>query len=145
MVRAFPCKRKTKGSKIEICLKSGISWIHKAKSGTISTQTSWRAHWRPRIYIDESFQFGSQICPEASSEKIPDAKAAVEKEWKKLETFPAWKLEKVRSKKEIILEAQRQKESPLCLIDGHKSPEECGVRTKTPEEKRSNCSLWWHC
>ena len=39
--------------------------------------------------------------------KIPDARAAVDKEWKKLETLPAWQLEKVKSKKEIILEAQR--------------------------------------
>ena len=33
----------------------------------------------------------------------------MDKEWKKLETIPAWKLEKVRSKKEVILEAQRDK------------------------------------
>ena len=38
---------------------------------------------------------------------IPDAEAAVDKEWKKLETIPAWQLEKVKSKKEVILEAQR--------------------------------------
>ena len=31
--------------------------------------------------------------------KIPDAKAAVEKEWKKLETLPARKLEKIKSKR----------------------------------------------
>ena len=40
---------------------------------------------------------------------IPDAKAAVDKEWKKLETIPVWKLEKVKSKKEVIFEAQRDK------------------------------------
>ena len=39
--------------------------------------------------------------------KIPDAKAAVDKEWKKLETIPAWNLEQVKSKKEVMLEAQR--------------------------------------
>ena len=38
---------------------------------------------------------------------ILDAKAAVDKEWKKLETIPAWSLEEVESKKEVILEAQR--------------------------------------
>ena len=42
---------------------------------------------------------------------IPDAKAAVDKEWQKLETFPAWQLGKVKSKKEIILEAQRDKKN----------------------------------
>ena len=41
--------------------------------------------------------------------KIPDAKAAVDKEWKKIDTIPDWKLEKVRSKKEVILEAQDKK------------------------------------
>ena len=32
--------------------------------------------------------------------KIPAAKAAVDKEWEKLEKIPAWDLTKVRSKKE---------------------------------------------
>ena len=36
--------------------------------------------------------------------KIPDAKAAVDKEWKKLETIPAWDVRKVKSKKEVIKE-----------------------------------------
>ena len=40
--------------------------------------------------------------------KIPEAKAAVDREWKKLETTQAWKLEKVRSTTEVILEAQRK-------------------------------------
>ena len=39
--------------------------------------------------------------------KIPDAKAAVDKEWKKLETIPAWDVKKVKSKKEVIKEAQK--------------------------------------
>ena len=34
--------------------------------------------------------------------KILDAKAAVDKEWKKVETVPAWQLEKVKSKKEVL-------------------------------------------
>ena len=44
--------------------------------------------------------------------KIPDAKAAVEKEWEKLEKIPAWQLTKVKNKKEVIEEAriQEQKE-----------------------------------
>ena len=39
----------------------------------------------------------------------PDANAAVDEEWKKLEKLPAWQLDKVKSKKEVILEAQRDK------------------------------------
>ena len=38
--------------------------------------------------------------------KISDAKAAVEKEWEKLEKIPAWQLAKVRNKKEVIDEAR---------------------------------------
>ena len=41
--------------------------------------------------------------------KIPDATAAVDREWKKLGTVPAWQLEKVKSMKVVILEAQRDK------------------------------------
>ena len=38
--------------------------------------------------------------------KIPAAKAAVDKEWEKLERISAWNLTKVRSKKEVIDEAR---------------------------------------
>ena len=38
--------------------------------------------------------------------KIPAAKAAVDKEWEKLEKIPAWNLTNVRSKKEVIDEAR---------------------------------------
>ena len=38
--------------------------------------------------------------------KIPGTKAAVDKEWEKLEKIPAWVITKVRSKKEVIDEAR---------------------------------------
>ena len=41
--------------------------------------------------------------------KIPAAKAAVDKEWEKLEKILAWDLTKVRSKREVIDEARAQK------------------------------------
>ena len=60
--------------------------------------------------------------------------AAVDKAWKKFETIPAWQLDKVKSKREVILETQRdKKESPHCYIDGHLSSEECRVRTQNSE------------
>ena len=37
---------------------------------------------------------------------MPDAKAAADKEWDKLEKIPAWNLTKVRCKKEVIDEAR---------------------------------------
>ena len=38
--------------------------------------------------------------------KIPAAKAAVDKEWEKLEKIPAWDPSKVRIKKDVIDEAR---------------------------------------
>ena len=37
-----------------------------------------------------------------------DAKAAVGKEWDKLQKMPAWQMTKVRSKREVIQEAQQE-------------------------------------
>ena len=40
--------------------------------------------------------------------RIPDAKAAVEKEWEKLEKISAWQLTKVINKKDVIEEARNK-------------------------------------
>ena len=48
-----------------------------------------------------------KFIPMSQAMKIPDSEAAVDKEWKKLETNPAWQLDKVQNKKEVFLEAQR--------------------------------------
>ena len=36
-----------------------------------------------------------KFIPMLQAKRIPDAKAAVDKEWKKLEASPAWQLDKV--------------------------------------------------
>ena len=46
-----------------------------------------------------------KFIPMPQSLKTPDAKAAVEKGWEKLEKIPSWQLTKVRNKKEVIDEA----------------------------------------
>ena len=55
------------------------------------------------------YNLAHKFIPMPEAMKNPDAKAAANKEWKKLETTPAWQLGKFKSKKEIILEAQRDK------------------------------------
>ena len=50
-----------------------------------------------------------KFIPLLQAMKIPDAKEVVDKKWKKLETIPAWKLEKVKSKKEVMPKAQKDK------------------------------------
>ena len=47
-----------------------------------------------------------KFIPMPQAMKIPAAKAAVDKEWEKLEKMSAWNLTKVRSKKEVIDEAR---------------------------------------
>ena len=46
--------------------------------------------------------------------KIPDAKAAVDKEWEKLEKIPAWQLTKVRNKNEVIAEVRNECRTVHC-------------------------------
>ena len=75
--------------------------------------------------------------------KILDAQAAVDKEWKKLETIPAWQLGKVKSKKEVILEAPRDNKK----VHFAKLMEIChlkkrGVRTQITELGRPNRAPW---
>ena len=67
----------------------------------------------------------------------------MDKEWKKLETIPALQLEKVKSKKEVILEAQRDKKKvhvaslvDVCLL------KKCGMRSKNTEVERQSRAPW---
>ena len=41
--------------------------------------------------------------------KIPDVKEAEDQESEKLEKLPAWQLDQVHSKREVLLEAQKEK------------------------------------
>ena len=50
-----------------------------------------------------------KFLPMLQAMKSPDAKAAVDKELKKLETMPAWQLNKMKSKSEVFREAQRER------------------------------------
>ena len=47
-----------------------------------------------------------KFIPMPQAMKIPAAKAAVDKEWEKLEKVPAWNITKVRNKSEVIAEAR---------------------------------------
>ena len=56
------------------------------------------------FYFDDPLKFDSQIYSYATcDENVGCKKGAVDKEWKKLDTIPAWQLEKVTSKKEAVL------------------------------------------
>ena len=83
-----------------------------------------------------------KFIPMPQGMRIPDAKSAVDKEWKKLETSHAWNLKKIKGNKEVILDAQkRRKESPLCFTDGDMSPHKRGVGTKITNVQRQSRTL----
>ena len=54
------------------------------------------------------YNLAHTFIPMPQAIKIPEAKAAVEKEWEKLEKIPAWQLTKVRNRKEVIAEARKE-------------------------------------
>ena len=74
-----------------------------------------------------ALQFRSQkFIPMPQAENISAAKAAVDKEWEKLEKISAWNLTKVKSKKDVIDESTDEGcKSSFCIIDGHMSSEKC--------------------
>ena len=49
-----------------------------------------------------------KFIPMSHTVKIPDAKAAVDKEWEKLQKLPAWQMTKIKSKRKVMKEAQKE-------------------------------------
>ena len=68
-----------------------------------------------------------KFIPMPQAMKIPAAKAAVDKEWEKLEKISAWNLTKVKkSKKEVIDEAKTAGAAVhFASLMGHMSSEKC--------------------
>ena len=65
----------------------------------------------------------------SQAKNILDANVAVDKEWEKLEKLPAWNLDKVHSRKELIMEAQGEKKKlPAWNLDKVHSKKELTVR-----------------
>ena len=76
--------------------------------------------------------------------KIPAAKAAVDKEWEKLEKISAWNLTKVRSKKEVIDEARTSGATVhfASLMDICHLKNAALEAMQAPEIQRSSCTPW---
>ena len=75
----------------------------------------WENHWQliMRTILQEKgdnslqhYNLVHKFIPMPQAMKIPAAKAAVDKEWEKLEKNPAWDTTRVRSKSEVIDEAR---------------------------------------
>ena len=58
---------------------------------------------------------------------MPDAKAAVEKDWEKFDKLPAWQVAKVKSETCHRKGAKKEMDSSFCHADGLMPPRDLGV------------------
>ena len=152
MAPAMPCKTSknsqhgaTRGKSNEI--KSKLACVLEASESTrLRMGESLPKHHEDHIAGkgDNSLQYCNLVhkfIPMPQALKIPAAKAAVDKEWEKLEKIPAWDLTKVRSKKEVIDEARTKgaKVHFASLMDNchFKNAE---LETNAPKIQRSSCT-----
>ena len=116
MAPAMPCKTSKKSKHGETRgkthdFKSKFACILEANESTrLRMEESLPNHHEDHIAGkgDNSLQdynLVHKFIPMPQAMKIPAAKAAVDKEWEKLEKIPAWDLTKVKSEKEVIDEA----------------------------------------
>ena len=106
---AMPCKiMKNCGSDGSDKIKTKLACILEADESTRMRMGNSIPHYHQDHIAgkrENSLQhYNLILMPQAM--KIPAAKAAVDKEWEKLEKISAWNLTKVRSKKEVIDEAR---------------------------------------
>ena len=106
---AMPCKiTKNCGSGASNKIQTKLACILEADESTRMRMGNSIPHHHEdhiKIHYSTSIWFTSLfLMPQAM--KIPAAKAAVDKEWEKLEKISAWNLTKVKSKKDVIDEAR---------------------------------------
>ena len=114
MAPAVPCKvmKKNCWSDASNKIKTRLACILEASESTrLRMGESLQNHHEDHIAGkgNNSLQHRNlalKFIPMPRAMKIPAAKAAVDKEWEKLEKISAWNLTKVRSKKEVIDEAR---------------------------------------
>ena len=117
MAPAMPCKTSKTCQHWGTCgktneIKSKLACILEASESTrLRMEDSLPNHHEDHIAGkgDKSLQHYNLVhkfIPMPQAMKIPAAKAAVDKEWEKLEKISAWNLTEVRSKKEVIDEAR---------------------------------------
>ena len=110
---AMPCKiMKNCGSGASNKIKTKLACILEADESTrMRMGNSIPHHHEDHIAGKgenslQHYNLVHKFIPMPQAMKIPAAKAAVDKEWEKLEKISAWNLTKVKSKKEVIDEAR---------------------------------------
>ena len=110
---AMPCKIvKNCGSGASDKIKTKLAWILEADESTRmrmgnSIQQNHEDHIAGKGENSlNHYNLVHKFIPMPQAVKIPAAKAAVEKEWEKLEKISAWNLTRVKRKKSVIHEAR---------------------------------------
>ena len=113
---AKPCEivknNKNCGSSASNKIKTKLVCILEAcESARLRMGESWPTHHEDHIAgkgdsSQQHYILLHKFIPMLQAMKMPAAKAAVDKEWEKLEKISAWNLTKVRIKKEVIDEAR---------------------------------------
>ena len=138
-----------RGSKDKIRVHSAISWIYKAESRTFCAKISWKSYCWQGVQFDEPLTLGTQIYSFAAShENSSDAKAAVDKDWKKLEAISAWQLNQVKNENVVIKEAQKKSKTKVhfaTLMDICHLKKKRRTATEVSEVQRSSCTSWRLC
>ena len=131
---AMPCKimKNNCGSSTSNKIKTKLACILEADESTrMRMGESLPNHHEDHIAGkgDNSLQHYNLVhkfIPMPQALKILAAKAAVDKEWEKLEKFSAWNLTKVRSKKRGDRRSKDVgRKSSFCIIGGHMSFDKC--------------------
>ena len=117
MALAMPCEASkkgkhgaTRGKSNEI--NSKLACILEASESTrLRMEESLPTHHEDHTAgkVDNSLQHYNlvhKVIPLLQAMKLPEAKAAVEKEWEKAEKIPAWNITEVRNKSEVIDKAR---------------------------------------
>ena len=126
MAPAMPCKilknNKNCGSGASNKVKSKLACILEASESTrLRMGESFPTHHEDHIARkgDNSLQHYNLVhkfIPMPHAMKIPAAKAAVDKEWEKLEKIPAWDKTRVRHKSEVIDEARKEGRKAITVL-----------------------------
>ena len=145
---AMPCKiMKNCGSDGSNKIKTKLACILEADESTRMRMGNSIPHYH-QYHIagkgEKSLQHYNLVhkfIPMPQTMKIPAAKAAVDKEWEKLEKISAWNLTKVRSKEEVIDEARTSGATVhFASFNGHMSSENAEIGGQAPKVQRSSCS-----
>ena len=109
----MPCKiMKNCGSGASNKIKTKLACILEADESTRMRMGNSTPHHHEDHIAGKSenslqhYNLVHKFIPMPQAVKIPAAKAAVDKEWEKLEKISAWNLSKVKSKKQVIDEAR---------------------------------------